>query len=214
MPHAWALVDSSFPTFTAGENPQQQVAALVDYMMILTEALKYQLENLDTNNWNSTALDNFQVDTTKDVSKQLVEVAQKLAAVTNEVTEMKNRLSATEGRTAQVETDVSYLEAAQEEAAQKIAQLQEEMSDAQADFDSLQVETESLLEQMGDAQADIDTLEQETKEQKEEINTLKENVAEQLAAVKRDADGNVTLGEAGKDVYLTGNIYINGVLLE
>ena len=43
MPHTWALVDSSFPTFTENDTPQDQIAALVDYMMILTEALKYQL---------------------------------------------------------------------------------------------------------------------------------------------------------------------------
>ena len=179
MPHAWALVESSFPTFTKGESPQKQITALIDYMMILTEALQYQLENLDKNNWNSTALDNFQVDTTKDVSEQLAAVAQQLAAVTNEVTEMKNHLSAVEGRTAQAETSISYLEAGQEEAQQEIARMQE---------------------QMGNAQSDIDTLQQE--------------MAEQQAAVRQDADGNVTIGAAGKNVYLTGNIYINGVLME
>ena len=172
MPHTWALVDSSFPTLTENDTPQSQIAALVDYMMILTEALKYQLENLDTNNWNRSALDNFQIDTTKDVSEQLGTVANQLSAVSNELANIKIRLSAAEGRTAQIETDVSYLETAQEETAQDVAELQE---------------------QMGNTQADIDELQQ---------------------MLKRDGEGNIVLGKAGQKLYLAGEVYVNGVLLQ
>lgn len=172
MPHAWALVDNSFPTFTEDDSPQDQIMALVDYMMILTEALKYQLENLDTNNWNTTALDNFQVDMTKDVSEQMSSIAKQLTFVTNEVAAVKIRLSALEGRAAQTETDIAYLEARQEEMEGDIAELQE---------------------QTGNAQADIDELQQ---------------------LISQDESGNVTVGKEGKNVYLKGNVYINGVLLE
>ena len=138
MPHAWALVDNSFPTFTEGDSPQDQITALIDYMMILTEALKYQLENLDTNNWNTTALENFQLDTTKDVSEQFATIAKQLSAVTNEVAAMKIRLSTAESRAAQAETDISYLETKQEEMDGAITDLQEQIGNAQADIDELQ----------------------------------------------------------------------------
>ena len=138
MPNTWALVESSFPTFTQGDDPQAQIAALVDYMMILTEALKYQLENLDANNWNRTALDSFRLDTTKDVSEQLGTIAEQLSAVVNEVASIKTRLSTTEARTAQIEMDISYLEKEQEDTAQDLAELQEQMGNAQADVDALQ----------------------------------------------------------------------------
>lgn len=172
MPHTWALVDSSFPTFTENDTPQNQIAALVDYMMILTEALKYQLENLDTNNWNRSALDSFRIDTTKDVSEQLGTVANQLSAVSNELANVKIRLSAAEGRTAQIETDVSYLETAQEETVQDVAELRQQLGNAQADIDELQ------------------------------------------GMIAWDEDGNIVLGKAGQKVYLTGEIYVNGVRLE
>lgn len=165
MPHPWALVDSSFPTFREGERPQTQIAALVDYMMILTEALKYQLENLDTNNWNAAALTSFQLDTTKDVSEQVADVARQLKIVTDEVAAIKNSLNA-------AERQIGYLEAHLEEMRQ--------------DF-------EELREQVGYAQADIDELQQ---------------------MIRMDENGNVLIGEEGKDVHLYGNIYINGVLME
>ena len=131
MPHPWALVDSSFPTFQGGEKPQEQIMALVDYMMILTEALKYQLENLDTNNWNTTALDNFQLDTTKDVSEQVAEIARQLNLMTEELAAIKTRLSAAESQT-------GYLEAKQELQNQELESLRNQMGDAQADIDELQ----------------------------------------------------------------------------
>ena len=165
MPHPWALVDSSFPTFREGERPQTQIAALVDYMKILTEALKYQLENLDTNNWNATALTSFQLDTTKDVSEQVADVARQLKNMTDEVATIKNRLSTAENQ-------LGYMEAKLEEA---------------------QRELEELRGQIGNAQADIDELQQ---------------------MIRMDENGNVLIGEEGKDVHLYGNIYINGVLME
>ena len=131
MPHPWALVDSSFPTFREGERPQTQIAALVDYMMILTEALKYQLENLDTNNWNETALTSFQLDTTKDVSEQVADVARQLKIMTDEVATIKNRLSAAENQ-------LGYMEAKLEETGRELEEFRVQLGNAQADIDELQ----------------------------------------------------------------------------
>lgn len=131
MPHPWALVDSSFPTFREGERPQDQIAALVDYMMILTEALKYQLENLDTNNWNATALTSFQLDTTKDVSEQVADVARQLKIMTDEVATIKNRLSA-------AESQLGYMEAKLEETGRELEEFRVQLGNAQADIDELQ----------------------------------------------------------------------------
>lgn len=131
MPHPWALVDNSFPTFREGDSPQKQVAALVDYMMILTEALKYQLENLDTNNWNSAALDSFQLDTTKDVSEQIADVAKQLKIMTDEVATIKNGLSA-------AESQLGYIEARLDDAEAELEELREQLGNAQADIDELQ----------------------------------------------------------------------------
>lgn len=189
MPHAWALVESSFPTFTDEETSSEKITQLVDYMKILTEALQYQLENLDADNWNITALENFQLDTTKDVADQLEAVARKLNLLSNEVYNLGNRVSTVEalgGRVTQAETEIAFLERELEETTET---------------------AEQLREQMSNAQADIDTLEQEAAGVRDELDRLQ-------SVVQPDQAGNATVGGQGKNVYLTGNIYINGILFE
>lgn len=127
MPKSWAMVDSNFPTFTGDENPREQIRALVDYMFVLVEELKFQLENLDTSNWNSSALKTFQSDTTKDVNEKVetqgddlasmtgdvAVLAANLSLLTNEVAVITNRVSALEslsGRMKDVEIDIAYLQ--------------------------------------------------------------------------------------------------------
>ncbi len=113
MPKSWAMVDSNFPTFTGEEKPREQITALVDYMFVLVEELKFQLENLDSSNWNTKALQTFQTDTTADVSQQVAVLAANLALVTNEMAAISSRVSAVEslsGRIKTVEIDLAYLQ--------------------------------------------------------------------------------------------------------
>lgn len=127
MPKSWAMVDSNFPTFTGDEKPREQINALVDYMFVLVEELKFQLENLDSSNWNSNALKTFQSDTTKDVSEKVetqgddiasvsgnvTALAANLSLLTNEVAAISSRVSALEslsGRVKDVEIDLAYLQ--------------------------------------------------------------------------------------------------------
>ena len=176
MPHAWALVDSSFPTFSQGEKTGDKITKLVDYMKILVEALQYQLENLDTANWNAAALQTFQTDTTEDVEASVAGMAQQLAALNDEVRRISGALGSTEGHVKQLETDTGYL---------------------QKDMEEIKTDVVGLEEQIADAQADVDE--------------LKETLA---GAVQKDENGNATLGTEGKDLYLVGRIYVNGILLE
>ena len=189
MPSPWTMVDSSFPSFTGEESPREQVVALVDYMYMLTEALKYQLENLDSGNWNTAALKDFQVDTTQDVAAQVAAVAATLTVVVNEVTTLSSRVSAVEsltGRVTQVETDVGYLQQGQEELLRSDREQNEQL-------EALQIGTDELGTEMTAV--------------KTEVNKLN-------GTVQTDTDGNTTLGQDGKMLRLLGSVYINGVLIE
>lgn len=155
MPHPWALVDSSFPTFTGDESPHEQIGQLVEYMMLLTEALKYQLENLDNSNWNGTALKNLQTDTTKDVVKENEILAAHLTRVAGELSALSMHVN------------------------------------------ELQKQNRTEFNELGKAQ----------KQTQKELTRLQKGV-------QSDDDGNATLGGDGKNVYLVGNVYINGVLYE
>lgn len=147
MPHAWALVDSSFPTFAEDEKTGKKIEKLVDYMKILVEALQYQLENLDAENWNTAALESLETELTGDMEANITLLAQNMAALAGEMTQISAKLSTAEALSGRLKT----------------------------------VE--------------------------EEMKKLK-------AAVQADEDGNLSLGAEGKDVHLTGNVYINGKLVE
>ena len=156
MPHPWALVDNSFPTFTGDERPSEQIGQIVEYMMLLTEALKYQLENLSVSNWNTTELKNFQSDTTQNVELQNAILNGNMEALADELMAINNRLTA-----------LGILTQTQGQELQRISQ-------------SITTATKAL-----------------------------EALAKGMAV---DDEGNVTIGSAGKNVYLTGNVYINGAL--
>lgn len=94
MPSKWAMVDNSFPTFSGEEKPGEQIKMLVDYMFILVEELKYQLANLDGDNWNTKALENLQTDTTAGVEEKLAATVQALASLTGQVGQINSQVAA------------------------------------------------------------------------------------------------------------------------
>ena len=165
MPHPWALVDSIFPTFTGEENPREQIGQIVEYMMLLTEALKYQLENLSSSNWNSTALKDMQADTTESVEQANAALSARLAVLANEMTALTvrvnsldgyadglgSKLEELQGRTEQLETDVSYLEKFQEEAEKELEQMNSGLGNVEAavgELEEAQVQTEKDVESL------------------------------------------------------------------
>ena len=128
MPKSWSMVDSNFPTFTGNERPEEQIRTLVDYMYVLVEELKWQLENLDSTNWNSKALQVFQTDTTADVSEQVAAIAANMTLVTNEVAAILNRMSTAEGAVGRLENEVSWLEKENTELRSEVEALTEEVT--------------------------------------------------------------------------------------
>lgn len=181
MPSNWSMIDNSFPTFTGRESSREQIIALKNYMFLLVEQMKYNLENLDTSNWNSTKLKQFQKDTTEEVEQEVETVAQDLTntasdllTLTQAVADIAARVNALEDlseRMAQAETDIAFLEKEQQETGQRLADLEEAAENAQADLDEL------------------------------------------LTIFRRTEDG-ATIGEAGADLHLLGNVYINNRLVQ
>jgi predicted nuclease with TOPRIM domain len=111
------MVDNSFPSLTGEESPREQARMLLDYMYILVEELKFQLTNLDTNNWNESALAGFQDDTTAEAEAQLARMAIQLAGVSGALGGLTNRVAELEGlsgRMSQAEENISRLEQSNE----------------------------------------------------------------------------------------------------
>lgn len=94
MPSAWSLIDASFPTFTGEERVRDQCNVMLNYMFMLAEGLKYQLSNLNAQNFNSTALKDIQIETTADVEKQLEIIISDIDTLKNNVGSISTRLNA------------------------------------------------------------------------------------------------------------------------
>lgn len=181
MPSNWSNVDNSFPTFTGRESAREQVIIITNYMYLLVEQLKYNLENLDTTNWNKQKLEKFQNDTTKDVEEEVKKISEDLSSaikdlmvLTQETANLVKRVNELEDlsdRMTEAEKDIGLLEKEQQDIKQSLSDLEEAMGVAQADID-------------------------------------------ELFSVFQRTENGATIGKAGEDLHLVGNVYINGVLIQ
>ena len=128
---------------------------------MLAEGLKYQLSNLNAQNFNTTALKDIQIETVADVEAALGDMLQEVDSIKNSIGSLR--------------AAVGKLEEWQNEVIPKL---------------------EALAKAQGEQQDQIDVL-----------NKLK-------TIVIPDDGGGGTIGAEGKDLYLVGNIYINGTLVE
>lgn len=187
MPSKWSMVDSSFPTFRGDEKPAQQIAMLTDYMFVLVEELKYQLANLDTENWNGTALKDFQSGTTADLDQQVSTMAARLALVAGEVAALTGRVVGLE----KLREQMQGMEIA-------LGELEEAEGLQWSTIDELAAELEMM---------------EEIPDRVEELEKLPARVDALGAVLVPDEQGGGTLGAQGRDLYLQGNVYINGRLI-
>lgn len=109
MPNAWAMIDTSFPTFTGKETYREQVGALQDYLYLVVEELKYQLANLNVKNWNKVALETFQKDTTAETDKQVMLLQEQLNNITNRITSLNTSLGQLMEKTDSMEEELPKL---------------------------------------------------------------------------------------------------------
>lgn len=122
----WQSVDSNFPTFTEDESPYAQIQKLTDYMYQLTESLKYSLNNLDTDNWNSTRLEQFSVELTGDLEKDLTAYGEAFTRLQGVVSSLSAKVAAQEQQVAKIkdlEDRVTQIEKTAQNQAQTLEQL-------------------------------------------------------------------------------------------
>ena len=130
MPSNWAMVENNFPTFTGTESPRAMVGELQNYLMILVEQLKYQLNKLDNPNWNETALKELQQITTEGMETEVTNIVKDLAAGLETLSTLADRLQ-------KAETAIAYLERANGEQESAVADLQTSMNGLNGDLDAL-----------------------------------------------------------------------------
>ena len=195
----WMAIENSFPSFTGEETAKEQIIKLQDYMYKLTNQLKYTLQNLDTSNWNATALKIFSSETTEDVKKEAGLLAQQILQINNTINALSSRLSEFSNRLTNAENNISYLEGRMDSAEGRIQTVEEDTADNTKRIASLE---ETAAESETDRQHLWG-----------DMANLQESVSKIEEGVKVDSS-TMTVGKEGKPLYLVGQIYINGVLYE
>lgn len=221
MPANWTLIDNNFPTFTGKETPQQQIAALHNYMFQLREGLQYSLQNLTVENFNAAALQNLSDAQKNEVANQLQQVYNLMNQLSGELNRLSGRVAGVEGLSGRVttaETEISFLDKRVGYAEEEINNLKERAAEAETDIADHQVRLETAEE---DIQALIQCADDLAALEDEVIGEggLSERVASAEREVKKFSeivqvaeDGSATVGSQGRVLHLVGDIYINGVL--
>ena len=130
MPSNWSMIDNNFPTFTDTQRAADKIESLKNYMYLLVEQLKYQLNNLDSTNWNTKALQAMQSDTTKDVEQEISNVAGDLTQTAEALADIVKKITG-------IQTSLSYLERTLGEHGQKLSELDTAVQAVQADVGNL-----------------------------------------------------------------------------
>ena len=195
MPNNWLAVDSNLPDLSRVTNPKEQIAMLFDYMVVLTEQLRFSLQNLSVSNWNTTALNELKNSVSDDALKAVEQLRSQL-----------NRMATTVGghtsRIVAVENKISGLELSQEETDESIHQLEEDTGGHEVriiDLETLLNAEGGIIEQLSAVHAQVDEIQQQ-------VNAIGD-------AIKQTETG-LEIGKEGTDLKLVGNVYINGVLIE
>lgn len=124
MPTNLMLVDSQFPRLDQGENTQESITKLQNYLYMLVEQLRYSLHNLDLSNLNQAAWDDMKMEISKPI----------YVALENST-----------GGSAELEATVAGLKTTVEQQGQSISQFQQTASSLSASVTDLQTGMSATL---------------------------------------------------------------------
>ena len=200
----------------------EQIRALVNYMFVLAEQLRYMLSNLKTENWNRASLQAFSQETTDAAAKSMEEQLQAVAEQAEKLEKQLSLLTAAHGQdmTRLEERDAYFERTAQEQAGQ-ILQLQEDASALQAQQAQLSGRADTLDGQVADVQAGLDeetqartALAEQTAALTAQLEILTQILTLQVQQEDEAEKKTVTLGGEGMEVRIVGKaIYCNEELI-
>lgn len=203
MPSNWLSFDSDFPSFTGKETPEQQIQALHNYLYQLREGLQYSLQNLTDKNFNAAALQSLTDAQKNEVTTQLEKVYALLNQASTEIDNLSSRVSGVEnlsGRVTAAESEITALKGRTTLTEGSINDLANRTATAEADIKATKSKA-TITEENVAALADS-------------VTKLQDVIQKISGSIQVADDGSTTVGAEGKPLYLSGQIYINGVLIE
>lgn len=125
-------LDNGFPTFTGRESPQQQIAAIHNYLFVVRESLQYSLSNLGRGNFNPRELQEMS-DEQKTLMEQLL---QQVYSQMQELSGQLGNLASTVAGQNRTVRELSDQMGAAEEALEKLSQVLRVAEDSNAKLGS------------------------------------------------------------------------------
>lgn len=113
MPSNWLTVEGEVPTFTGKESTKELGIKFQNYMSQLTQQLRYSLQNLGKDNWNTKALQDLGGEITGDIALQVRTLGSQLSRMQTTVNGLLTYirdLSELSGRIDEAEIQFSYME--------------------------------------------------------------------------------------------------------
>lgn len=210
MPGQWTSIETNFPSFTGDEPVKDQIRQMHNYLYILTEQLKYNLANLNADNFNASALTQLTENTSSEAAAMIAEDLEKINGLYGQLSARVAALNAT--LTALSGTVTGQGEVLLDHD-RRIGVLEQDAVDLQQAVAQLEDKTQSQQENLEELGALVTALEEESDEQGQRL-AKTETAQKALAEVVAAQEDGVTVGGEGKVVRLVGSIYINGVLFE
>lgn len=130
----WLSIDNNFPTFTGQESLKDQVRLLHDFLPVLIESLKYQLNNLDSSNWNTKAKEEFQSQTTEELEAAMDTTDAEVARLIQTMENLEADLSSALGQLASLGEDMGWLEEKARDLEERTGSLEESRDAMEADL--------------------------------------------------------------------------------
>ncbi|MBR3585089.1 MAG: hypothetical protein IKO00_03605 [Oscillospiraceae bacterium] len=218
MPGNFLNIDTEFPTLTGEESSKELVPELMNYLSLLVEQLRYTLNNLDTTNFNSKALSDWEADSTQDIVDQVVTLTallnqtnQRLASLTSRVTSAEGNITSLEGRMGTAEENITGLTGRMTTAESNIGNLTERTVTLETWKTGAAEDLSGLRTDVNTNAASIAALQSGLSGLGSDVRTLISEMAQLKGAINVDASGNAVFGKAGKTTDIVGStVRING----
>ena len=216
MPGQWTSIETNFPTFTGEEPVEERLSALYNYMYIMTEQLKYNLSNLNSENFNATALQQLTQNASTEAANAVAAELEKIAA---QYTQINARVEGLSGSMASLQRRVTEIESAQGGIDGRVGLLEAALSE-EGDFQKRLRTLEEdvpLLEGKISGEDGLEGRVEAAEKAVTDLQVLNDETAQEVEALKGAmdvAEDAVTLGNQEKELRLIGKVYINGVLFQ
>lgn len=146
MPTNLSVADASFPQLTEKQSTDEKIEKIQSYLYMLLESLRFQLSNIEKENFNDTAFEEISDIITEPVYAQISDVEGNVTSLALKADGLSLQIQNAEG-------DISTL-------VSRADILASQMTDAQGNISTLTQQSDALTTRVSNSEGDISSLQQ------------------------------------------------------